>query len=113
MASVHATPRAAGSLAATVILIHRRPSAAFSFLLTNTALFIALGDVIGFALLLVGVFGFVAARHRWPPQIPSPTWRICLKFPAGSFLFALLLGHTSHLWLLHKFCSRKWARCGA
>src|SRR4051794_6008088 len=54
----------AGFLAAPVVLVDGRPGAALGLLLGDAALLVALGDMVGLPLLLVGVFGFVAARHR-------------------------------------------------
>src|SRR5277367_1701756 len=46
-------------LAAAVILVDGRPGAPLGFLLRNATLLVALGDMVGLAFLLVGVFGFV------------------------------------------------------
>jgi hypothetical protein len=48
-------------LAAPVILVHGRPGPALGLLFRNAALFVTLGDMFGLAILLVGVFRFVAA----------------------------------------------------
>lgn len=47
----------AGFLAATVVLVHGGPGPGFGFVFGNAAMLIALGDVVGFAFLFVGVLG--------------------------------------------------------
>src|SRR5215469_8596520 len=59
----------AALLAAAAFLVDGRPGAPLGFLVGNAALLVALGDVVGLALLLVGVLRFVAARHREPPVL--------------------------------------------
>jgi len=54
---------AARLLAAAIILVHRRPGAPFGLLPGDAALLIALGDMVGLALLLVGIFTFIASGH--------------------------------------------------
>src|SRR5689334_10680856 len=56
MAGLLAPAGPAGLLAAAIVLVHGRPGPALGFLLGDATLLIALGDVIGLALLLVGVF---------------------------------------------------------
>src|SRR5665213_1181797 len=63
MAGVGAAARA-GFLAAAVVFVDGRPSAPFGLLFRDATLFVAPGDMVGLAFLLVGVFGFVAPRHR-------------------------------------------------
>jgi hypothetical protein len=53
----------AALLPAVRFLVHGRPSAPFGLLLRNAAVFVAFLDVLGLALLLAGVTGFVAAGH--------------------------------------------------
>src|SRR3569623_939955 len=53
----------AGLLAAAALLVDRRPGAALGLLLRDAAVLIALLDMLGLALLLVGVAAHVAARH--------------------------------------------------
>src|SRR5439155_15762158 len=61
-----AAPRSA-LLAAAALLVDGRPSPPFGFLLGDPARLVALGDMIGFALLLAGVFGLVTTWHDHPP----------------------------------------------
>jgi hypothetical protein len=44
-------------------LVDRGPSTTFGFLVRGSAPLVALFDVFGLPLLLIRVFGFVAARH--------------------------------------------------
>jgi len=53
---------------ATVVLVDRRPGAALRLLGGNAAFLVTRLDMLGLANLLVGIFGFVAARHASPPQ---------------------------------------------
>src|SRR4051812_26937962 len=64
-ARVALLPAAAGArfLAAARFLVDRRPGAGARFLLGNALVLIAFGDMLGLALLLVGIFAFVALRH--------------------------------------------------
>src|SRR3984893_14765894 len=57
-----ASPRSA-LLAAAALFVDGRPSPSFRFLFGDAARLLALGYVIGFALLLVGVFGFITTWH--------------------------------------------------
>src|SRR5690349_7565490 len=50
-------------LAAAILLVHSRPGDAFGGFVAATLGFFAFLDVLGLALLLVGVTGFVSARH--------------------------------------------------
>lgn len=52
---------------AASFLVDRRPRAALGFVLGDTAVFVALLDVLCLTLLFVGVSGFVAARHGRSP----------------------------------------------
>jgi hypothetical protein len=56
IAGMGASPRPAGLLAATVVLVDGGPGAPLCLLLRDPTFFITFGDVIGFACLLVGVF---------------------------------------------------------
>src|ERR1700759_5303918 len=53
----------AALLPAVRFLVHGRPSAPFRLPFRNAAVFVAFLDVLGLALLLAGVAGFVAAGH--------------------------------------------------
>src|SRR5690348_15902091 len=64
MAGVLAAAGPTGLLAAAVVLVHGRPGPALGLLVGDAALLVALGDMIGLALLLVGVFRLVATGHR-------------------------------------------------
>src|SRR5437762_13620779 len=68
VAGVLAAARAAGLLAAAVVLVDRRPGPPLGLLLGDAALFVAFGDVVGLALLLVGVLRLVALGHGRPPS---------------------------------------------
>src|SRR3546814_5503265 len=50
-------------LAAMVHLVHGGPGAALGFLLADSALAVALFDMLGLALLLFSICGFVSTRH--------------------------------------------------
>src|SRR5208282_4475628 len=54
-------------LAAAALLVDGRPGPPFCFFLGNAPRFVALGNMIGLALLLVGVFGFISTRHNDTP----------------------------------------------
>jgi len=54
-------------LSAVRFLVHRRPGAAFGFLLGGTALLVPFLDVLGLAFLLVRVTRFVSSRHSLTP----------------------------------------------
>src|SRR5690606_26891798 len=56
-------PRPTGALAAAGLLVHRRPGAGLGFVLGNALGLVALLDVLGLALLLVGVFVLAASGH--------------------------------------------------
>src|SRR5436190_14777908 len=58
-----ALARSAGPLAATVVFVHRGPRPSFGLFFGDAAFLVAFGDVIGFAILFVGVFRFIAAWH--------------------------------------------------
>ena len=60
---MNAASRSAGLIATAVVLINGRPSPALRFFLVDAALLVTLCDMIGFAFLFVGIFGFVAAWH--------------------------------------------------
>src|SRR5436190_21748940 len=74
-------PRAAGLLAAAVVLVDRRPGPAFGLLLGDSLLLVAFGDLVGRARLLVGVF---AAWHGVLRQGWSaiPTLPCAARFPS-------------------------------
>jgi hypothetical protein len=55
------SPGGADLLAAAVVLVDGRPGAPFGFVLWRASAFIALRDILGFALLLVGVLRLVSA----------------------------------------------------
>jgi hypothetical protein len=57
------TATRARSLAATRHLVYGRPSAPFGLRLADAALFVTFFYVLGLALLLFRIFGFIAARH--------------------------------------------------
>src|SRR5262249_49752723 len=57
-----AAPRAL-LLSPAALLVDRRPGSPRRLARSNTALFVTFFDVLRFALLLVGVFGFVTTRH--------------------------------------------------
>src|SRR5690606_37870091 len=57
----------AGLLAAAILLVDRRPCAALGLLVRHPALFVAFLDVLGLALLLVGVGGLVSLAHGGAP----------------------------------------------
>jgi hypothetical protein len=59
---LHAAARTA-LVAAAGLAVDRRPRAPFGFLLADAALLVAFLDVLGLALLLVGVSRFVSTRH--------------------------------------------------
>lgn len=54
---------ATGLLTAAVIFVDGRPGTALGFIFGNAAVFVAFGDVVGFAILLVSVLGFVTTGH--------------------------------------------------
>src|SRR4051812_34201791 len=54
----------AALLAAAALLVDGGPGATFGFLVRHTALFVALGNVVSFAILLVGVTRLVTAWHK-------------------------------------------------
>jgi len=72
MAGMDASTRAAGRLAAAVVFVDGGPGASLGFLFGDAAPLVALGDVVGLAFLLVGVFRFVAARHAALPGQAAP-----------------------------------------
>src|SRR6185295_18019435 len=80
---------AAGLLTAARFFVDRSPRAALCCLGRNTALFVAVGDMLCLALLFFGVFSFVALRHVWLLsriiRIPIRfDWRYeCLNLVAG------------------------------
>src|SRR5579863_10646122 len=83
MAGGLAAARAAGFLAAAVVLVDRGPGAALGLFLRYALVFVAFGNVVRLTLLLVGVFGFVAAGHgNLLPSLNTPgrraVWR---RFP--------------------------------
>jgi hypothetical protein len=61
------SPAGAALVAAAAFLVDGRPGPPLGLMLRHAALFVAVGDMIGLAFLLVGVFRFVAARHSAPP----------------------------------------------
>jgi hypothetical protein len=67
MSGTAASTRSAWFFAAAVILIDGGPGPPLGFFLRNPPLLITFGDVIGLALLLVGVFRFATTRHGIPP----------------------------------------------
>jgi hypothetical protein len=75
---VFSTAGASGFLSAGVVLVHRGPGSTFGFLFWHAFGFIILLDVLGFPLLLVGIFGFVSSRHgaflsRYRAKKPTAT----------------------------------------
>src|SRR5690606_26459695 len=50
-------------LAAAIVLVHRRPGAALGFVLAHALFLVAFLDMLGLALLLVGIGGFIALGH--------------------------------------------------
>jgi hypothetical protein len=69
MAGFLAAAGASGFLPAAVVLVDGGPGPPFRFLLGKAALLVAFSFVISLALLLGGVFRFVAAGHRIPPWL--------------------------------------------
>src|SRR6266566_6235500 len=63
------TAARAALVAAAGLLVDRRPGTPLGFLLGDAAILLALFDMFGLALLLVGVAGFVAARHDHLPRM--------------------------------------------
>src|SRR5690606_18831776 len=55
-------------VAAARFLVHRRPGVALSLLFRRAALLVAFGDMLGLALLLVGVLVIVSAWHGLSPS---------------------------------------------
>jgi hypothetical protein len=62
----HSAAAGTAPLSAVGHLVDGGPGAAFGFFGRQTAGLVALLDVLGLALLFVGVTGFVAARHKFP-----------------------------------------------
>src|ERR1700757_718853 len=57
-------PASGAALLSTVrLLVYGRPGSSLGFLLRNAAMFVALLDMFGLTLLLVGIAGLVSARH--------------------------------------------------
>src|ERR1700710_3109310 len=50
-------------ITAAAFLVHRCPGPAFGLLIGHAAMLVAFRDMLGFAVLLVGVFGFIALWH--------------------------------------------------
>src|SRR5215469_4551034 len=59
----------AALLAAAALLVDGRPGAPFGLLFREAAAFVAFGDVVGLAFLLVGVLGLVAPGHAVPRSL--------------------------------------------
>ena len=57
------TAGAAGEFPAAVISIYRGPGAGLGFVLRNAAFLVAFFDVLGLALLLVGILRFISLRY--------------------------------------------------
>ena len=55
---------APGFLAAAVVFVDGRPSSTLGLFLLDAAIFIAFGNVISLAFLLVGVFRFITTGHH-------------------------------------------------
>jgi hypothetical protein len=68
MARVGSATRAAWHFTAPIVFVDGRPRASLGFGLRHAALLVALGDVVGLAILLIGVFRFVSAGNRSFPQ---------------------------------------------
>jgi hypothetical protein len=108
MASRLATARPARILAAAIILVDGCPGPVFCLLFLNSTFLVALGDMIGLALLLVSIFRFVATRHDNPPVQFSLNDKAVPEFPgtlmrSGSFL--LPIWHPAGFffdWLWHR-----------
>jgi hypothetical protein len=62
----HSAAAGTAPLSAVGHLVDGGPGAAFGFFGRQAAGFVAFLDVLGLALLFVGVTGFVAARHKFP-----------------------------------------------
>src|SRR5262249_7350350 len=76
----NAAPRTA-LVAAAGFLVHRRPSAPLGFLFPDAPLLVTLLDMFGLAFLLVGIAGFVAARHD---RLPGSMGASSSEADAGS-----------------------------
>ena len=62
MAGCLSSPGAVRRLTAAVVLVDGRPGSPFGLFFCHAALFVAFGDVLGLAFLLVGVLGLVCQR---------------------------------------------------
>src|SRR5438105_1679305 len=75
-------PRATLLVAASGLLVHRRPGAAFGLLPADAATLVAFLDVLRHPLLLARVFRFVAAWHRWPLRMGRAPTR-AIRIPSS------------------------------
>src|SRR5205085_2843407 len=75
-------PRATLLVAASGLLVHRRPGAAFGLLSADAATLVAFLDVLRHPLLLARVFRFVAAWHRWPLRMGRAPTR-AIRIPSS------------------------------
>jgi len=81
MAGRVATAGPASLLAAAVIFVDGCPRPALGLLLWNPTLLVALGYVVGLALLLVGIFRLVAAGHDDSPVQFILNEKVATEFP--------------------------------
>ncbi|KQU95994.1 hypothetical protein ASD00_19765 [Ensifer sp. Root31] len=83
-----------GLVAATTFLVDSSPGPPLRFVLRNTAVLIAFFDMLSLALLLVGISGFVAARHQispFPVSFFSSNCERPLRFPLAVLRTCYLL----------------------
>jgi hypothetical protein len=76
----------AGLVAAARLLVHRCPGTAFGLFVADTAILIAFLDMLGLALLLVGIFILVAlGHHASPVDARRPFKRILIMLGSQPF----------------------------